>query len=79
MESNQGKVLSAEDAELVKELTGIDQVKGIEFLSADLVGSGLIKPPGPALYTEFSPAEIGNDSRDEILFGQARNAADLWD
>lgn len=79
MESSQGKVLSAEDAELVKELTGMDQVKGIEFLAADLVGSGLIKPPGPLLYTEFSPAEIGNDSRDEILFGQARNAADPWD
>jgi len=79
MESSQGKVLSAEDADLVKTLTGIDQVKGIEFLSNDLVGTGLIKPPGPVLYTEFSPAEIGNDSRDEILFGQARNAADPWD
>jgi Xaa-Pro aminopeptidase len=79
MEKSQGKVLSAEDVDLVLELTGIDQVKGIEFLSADLVGSGLIKPPGPVLYTEFSPAEIGNDSRDEILFGQARNAADPWD
>lgn len=79
MENSQGKVLAAEDADLVKELTGVDQVKGIEFLSSDLVGSGLIKPPGPILYTEFSPAEIGNDSRDEILFGQARNAADPWD
>ncbi|SIN74525.1 M24 family metallopeptidase [Algoriphagus halophilus] len=79
MERSQGKVLSAEDAELVKELTGIDQVKGIEFLAADLVGAGLIKPPGPILFTEFSPAETGNDSRDEILFGQARNASDPWD
>lgn len=79
MERNQGKVLSAEDTELVKELTGIDQVKGIEFLANDLVGAGLIKPPGPVLFTEFSPAEIGNDSRDEILFGQARNASDPWD
>lgn len=79
MERSQGKVLSAEDADLVLQLTGVDQVKGIEFLSNDLVGSGLIKPPGPVLYTEFSPAETGNDSRDEILFGQARNAADPWD
>ncbi|GAA0878179.1 aminopeptidase P family protein [Algoriphagus jejuensis] len=79
MERSQGKVLSAEDADLVLELTGVDQVKGIEFLSNDLVSSGLIKPPGPLLYTEFGPAEIGNDSRDEILFGQARNAADPWD
>ena len=78
-ESNQGKVLSAEDAELVKQLTGVDQVKGYESLSSDLVGTGLIRPPAPKLYTEFSPAEIGNDSRDELLHGQARSSADPWD
>lgn len=78
-ERNQGKVLSAEDVELVKQLTGIEQVKGIEFLSNDLVGSGLIRPPAPKLYTEFSPAENGNDSRDELLYAQARSAADPWD
>jgi Xaa-Pro aminopeptidase len=78
-EKNEGGVLSAEDAELIKQLTGIEQVKGIEFLSADLVGTGLIRPPAPKLFTEFSPAETGNDSRDEILLGQARNAADPWD
>lgn len=78
-ENNQGKVLSAEDNELVKQLVGVDQVKGIEFLSADLVGTGLIRPPAPLLYTEFSPAENGNDSRDELLYAQARSAADPWD
>ncbi len=77
-EKNQGKVLSAEDAELVKQLTGIQQVKAIEFLSADLVGTGLIRPPAPKLFTEFSPAEIGNDSRDELLYAQARAAANPW-
>lgn len=79
MERNQGKVLSAEDAALIKQLTGIEQVKGIEFLSMDLIGTGLIRPPAPKLFTEFSPAETGNDSRDEILAGQARDAADPWD
>jgi Xaa-Pro aminopeptidase len=78
-ENNQGKVLSAEDSELVKQLVGVDQVKGIEFLSADMVGTGLIRPPAPLLYTEFSPAENGNDSRDENLYAQARAAADPWD
>ncbi len=78
-ERGQGKVLSAEDAELVKQLTGIENVRGIEFLSTDLVGTGLIKPPAPVLYTEFSPMEIGNDSRDELLFAQARTSADPWD
>lgn len=79
MERNQGKVLSAEDADLVKQLTGIEQVKGYEFLSNDLVGTGLIRPPAPKLYTEFSPAENGTDSRDELLYAQARSAADPWD
>ena len=78
-ESSQGKVLSAEDSELVKHLAGVENVKGIEFLSADLVGTGLIRPPAPLLYTEFSPAENGNDSRDELLYAQARSAADPWD
>jgi len=78
-EQGQGKVLSAEDADLVIELTGADQVKGIEFLSADLLRTGLIRPPAPKLYTPMSPAETGNDSRDELLYGQARAAADPWD
>jgi Xaa-Pro aminopeptidase len=78
-ERGQGKVLSAEDSDLIKQLTGIDHVKGIEFLSADLVSTGLIRPPAPSLYTEFSPAEIGNDSRDELLYAQARTSSDPWD
>jgi Xaa-Pro aminopeptidase len=78
-EYNQGKVLSSEDSELVKHLVGVEHVKGIEFLSADLVGTGLIRPPAPLLYTEFSPAENGNDSRDELLYAKARAAADPWD
>lgn len=78
-EQGQGKVLSAEDDALVKELTGVDRVKGIEFLSTDLLRTGLIRPPAPLLYTPFSPAENGNDSRDELLYGQARAASDPWD
>lgn len=78
-ERSQGKILSAEDAELVKQLTGVDRVRGLEFLSNDLVGSGLIKLPAPILFTPLSPAETGNDSRDELLYGQARVSSDPWD
>ena len=78
-EQSQGKILSAEDAELVRQLTGIDRVKPIEFLGNDLVGTGLIKSDAPDLYIPFAPAETGNDSRDEILHGRARAAADPWD
>ena len=78
-ERNEGKILSAEDADLIKELTGIDQVRGVEFLSIDLVGKGLIRPPAHLLYTPLSPAETGTDSRDELLNGQARVSSDPWD
>ena len=78
-ENGQGKILSAEDEALVKILTGVDKVKGYEFLSSDLLRTGLIKANAPFLYTPLSPAETGNDSRDELLYGQARAAADPWD
>jgi Xaa-Pro aminopeptidase len=78
-EKSQGKILSAEDAELIKKLTGVNQVKAIEYLSSDLVGTGLIKDGVPKLYTPFAPAETGTDSRDELLHGQARAVADPWD
>ncbi len=74
----QGKILSAEDGELVKQLTGVDHVRGLEFLSHDLL-DGLYEPPAPFLYTPLSPAETGNDSRDELLYGQALVSADPWD
>ncbi|WP_347173565.1 Xaa-Pro peptidase family protein [Polaribacter uvawellassae] len=78
-ERSQGKILSAEDAELIIKLTGVNQVKAIEFLSSDLAGSGLIKDGVPILYTPLSPAETGTDSRDELVHGQARAASDPWD
>jgi Xaa-Pro aminopeptidase len=78
-ERSQGKILSAEDADLVKKLTGVERVRGLEFLANDLVGTGLINRGAPYLYTPLSPAETGNDSRDEILHGQARATSDQWD
>lgn len=78
-ERSEGKRLAAEDAELVKKLTGIEEVFGVELLPRHLIGRGLIRPPAPALYTEFSPLETGGDSRDELLSGQAGISADPWD
>ncbi|MEO2056505.1 MAG: Xaa-Pro peptidase family protein [Flavobacteriaceae bacterium] len=78
-ERSQGKILSAEDIDLVKKLTGVERVRGYGTLANDLVGTGLINRGAPYLYTPLSPAEIGNDSRDEILHGQARAASDPWD
>lgn len=78
-ERGEGKVLSVEDSLLLTQLTGIEQVRGLERMSADLAGADLLRPPAMALYTPLAPMEIGNDSRDELLAGAARSAADPWD
>lgn len=78
-DNNEGKTLSAEDTDLIKQLTGVHFVKGLEFLSSDLIRSGLITPPAPALYIPLSPAEKGTDSRDQLLALQARISSDPWD
>lgn len=78
-ENGEGKTLSAEDADLVKQLTGVDDVKSIGFLSLDLVRTGLVRPPGPLLFIPLSPAENGTDSRDELLVAQAYISSDPWD
>jgi Xaa-Pro aminopeptidase len=77
-ERGEGKRLSAEDADLVQSLTGVDGVSGIEFLAKHRIWT-LVRYPIPVLYTPFSPAERGSDSRDEIIDGQAAISADPWD
>lgn len=77
-ERGEGKVLSAEDADLVQRLTGIDQVWPIERLGRDLYGP-LLRPPSPVLYTKLSPGEGRAQSRDELLIGMAGAIADPWD
>ncbi len=76
-ERSEGKVLSAEDAELVIELTGVDRVEPLERMGRDFVGLAL-RPPAPLLYTMFSPAELGAQSRDELLIGMSSELADPW-
>lgn len=78
-ERNEGKTLSAEDADLIQSLTGIEAVKPIEQLGRDWIWGALFRPPQPSLYTPFSPAETGTDSRDELLRYQASLINDPWD
>ncbi|HKS26825.1 MAG TPA: Xaa-Pro aminopeptidase [Pyrinomonadaceae bacterium] len=77
-ERNEGKLLTVEDAELVKTLTGVDAVAAVDLMGRSMIGT-LVKAPPPALYTPFSPAEVGADSRDELLGGMAGAMADPWD
>ena len=78
LERSVGRTWSAEDEEEVKRLTGVDAVAPVELLARHQTGS-MLRPPGPAIYTPFSPAEGEAQSRDEILGHRAGVAADPWD
>jgi Xaa-Pro aminopeptidase len=78
-ERGEGKVLAVEDSVLLRRLTGVDRVRGPEGLGQDLAAADLLRPPAMTLHTPLAPMEVGNDSRDELLAGQARSASDPWD
>jgi Xaa-Pro aminopeptidase len=78
LERSEGKVLSAEDAELVKKLTGVDAVASVKTMGEEWLGE-LMKAPAPVIYTLFSPAEGSAESRYELNNANAAIAADYWD
>lgn len=78
-ERGEGERFSAEDAERVRSITGVDRVRPIEKMGTDFTYAYLWRPPAPALYTPFSPDEKFRQSRDEILSGLGRRSADPWD
>ncbi len=78
LERSEGKVLSAEDAELVKKLTGVDAVASVKTMGEEWLGE-LMKAPAPVIYTLFSPAEGSAESRFELNNANAAIAADYWD
>jgi Xaa-Pro aminopeptidase len=77
-ESSEGRMLSAEDAALVRELTGAAAVFGVEMLNEHLARRNWTAS-GAALYTPFAPAEGVAMSRDLAVRGNADIAADPWD
>ncbi len=78
LERSEGKVLSADDAELVKQLTGADMVASTRSMNEEWL-SDLMKAPAPAIYTMFTPAEGSAESRSELQSANAAIAADYWD
>ena len=78
LERSEGKVLSADDAELVKQLTGADAVASTRSMGEEWL-SQLMKAPSPAIYTMFTPAEGSAESRFELQNANAAIAADYWD
>jgi len=77
-ERNEGKTLSAEDEELVRELTGVDAVLPLEDLP-NVFRAGLMSPGAPVLFTPFCPAELNMGSRDEQVSAELAAARDPFD
>ena len=77
-DQNWDMLLAAEDAELVKQLTGVNAVIPTDKM-ANHWARNLYRPPAPVLYTPFSPAVTGGHSRDSHLGTMAAIFSDPWD
>lgn len=80
LESAEGKVLSADDGPLVKQLTGVDEVASTEAMRAEFLRA--VGGPGSApqmIYTPFSPAEGSAQSRYELAAANLGILNDYWD
>jgi Xaa-Pro aminopeptidase len=76
LERSEGKVLSADDAEQVKTLTGADDVRSTAAMAeAWPLGTAA----ATAIYVESAPAEGHAQSRGELRAADAAMAADSWD
>src|SRR5262245_13353598 len=90
LEAAEGRVLSADDVELVKRVSGVDDVASVDAMATGGWpitlgapapggrGGGRGAPP-PAIYAEFSPAENQGQSRGELVSAETARANDFWD
>jgi Xaa-Pro aminopeptidase len=77
-ERSEGKLLTADDVELARDLTGVDAVYGTEMLAEHL--ARYARAAGAwELYMAHSPAENAATSRDLALRWNADIANDPWD
>lgn len=77
-ERSEGKTLSAEDGELIRQLSGIEAVAGSDLLHEQLARYGRTQAIA-TLYTPFAPAEGFAGGRDVGLRGVAEIASDPLD
>lgn len=77
-EASEGRLLTADDAALARELTGVDAARGTDALGDDLARlAGGNRPP--VVHTPFAPAELAAMSRDLATRGNSDIANDPWD
>jgi Xaa-Pro aminopeptidase len=92
LEAAEGRVVSAEDVELVKRISGVDQVLPLDQMVGTnwpLIATGPPAGPEPggggrgrapaAIFAEFSPAENQGQSRGELLSAETARVNDPWD
>jgi Xaa-Pro aminopeptidase len=90
LEAAEGRVLSAEDVDVVKRIAGVDDVQPLErmvgtnwpLVSTNAAGSGRgggRGQGGAVIYAEFSPAENQGQSRGELVSAETSRANDHWD
>ena len=91
LEAAEGRVLSAEDAELVKRIAGrrrgaagrqrwrgqLAARRSAAGRRAAEAAAAAARPP--AIYAEFSPAENQGQSRGELVAAETARANDFWD
>lgn len=77
-EASEGKLLSAEDVELVKKLSGVEAVYATELLAEHLARTARTEP-ARTLFTPFQPGEGYAVSRDLALRRIADTSNDPWD
>jgi Xaa-Pro aminopeptidase len=90
LEAAEGRVLSAEDVDLVKRIAGVDDVRPVEEMGASwplaptrAAGEGARAggrgAPPTVIHAEFSPAENLGQSRGELVAAEVARANDFWD
>ena len=77
-EASEGKLLSAEDAQMVQKLTGVDAVHGSELLSEHLARA-VYRGNVESLFTPFQPAVGVGNARDMATRTVSDVANDPWD
>lgn len=77
-EATEGRLLSAEDADLIQRLSGVGRVLGPERLTQDMARIES-RTEKLHIYTPFAPPERAATSRDLATRELADRAADLWD
>src|SRR5262245_56614344 len=91
LEAAEGRVLSADDIDLVKRISGVDDVQPVQAMAnggwplaagaaaGDAGRGGGRGAAAPAIYAEFSPAENQGQSRGELVSAETARVNDFWD